>query len=280
MRAWLVIGVAAVAATALAIRGCEPAQPAPQPSPPAGLPSVMVALGDSLTSGVGSCGPFRACPDKSWATGTDPQVDSHYSRIVAANPKIKVRATNLAERGARAAGLNAQAAKAVQAKAQYVTVLIGADDACARKMTPVGEFRDEVDDALSTLRSGLPKAKVLVVSIPDLYRLWQIAHTDRLAQIEWVIVGPLDCPSLLTEAVSTARADDRRRRQVADRIDAYNAQLAGACKAYGKRCRWDGGGVHNVQFTLDLVSRYDYFHPNAAGQRKLAEASYPADFDW
>jgi lysophospholipase L1-like esterase len=280
VRAWPSMGLAALAVASLILGGCEAVRSAPQAGAPPGLPSVMVALGDSLTSGVGSCAAFRSCPDKSWSTGTDAKVNSHYSRILAANPKIKVRATNLAERGARAADLAAQATKAVQAKPQYVTVLIGSGDACAKTMTPVGAFRNAVDAALSTLKSGLPEARILVVSIPDLYRLWEVAHTDRYAPWVWVVAGPLECPSLLTEAMSTARADDRRRRRVARRIDDYNRQLAGACRAYGKRCRTDGGSVHNVRFTLDMVSRYDYFHPNARGQRELAEASYPAAFGW
>jgi lysophospholipase L1-like esterase len=280
MRAWPVIGLAALAAATLSFRSCDTVPAPPPPAPPAGLPSVIVALGDSLTTGVGSCGPIRACPDRSWATGSDPEVNSHATRIKAANPDITVRATNLAARGARAADLRKQATAAVQAKAQYVTVLIGADDACARTTTPVADFRAGVDAALSVLKRGRPAAKVLVVSIPDLYRLWQVAHTNRVAQIAWIVAGPLECPSLLTEYLSTARKDEQRRRQVAKRINDYNRQLTAACKAYGQRCRTDGGSVHKVGFTLDLVSHYDYFHPNAAGQRALADATYPATFDW
>jgi lysophospholipase L1-like esterase len=280
MRAWPFIGLAAVALVALALRGGGTAQPTTKPSTPSGLPSVMAALGDSLTTGVGSCGPIRACLDESWATGTDRLVKSHHSRILAADPKVKVRAVNVAERGARAADLQDQAEKAVRAKAEYVTVLIGANDACARTMTSVGVFRDGIDAALSTLKRGLPTARVLIVSIPDLYRLWQIGHTDRLAQIEWVVAGPLECPSLLANATSTARADDRKRHQVAKRIDDYNRQLDRACQVYGEHCRTDGGSVHRIRFTADLMSRYDYFHPNSAGQRKLADATYPRDFTW
>jgi lysophospholipase L1-like esterase len=283
MRAWPFVGLAALAVVVLTLRGCgttdKPVSQA-SPTPAVALPSVMAALGDSLSTGVGSCGPIRACLDKSWTTGTDRQVNSHYSRILAAGPKGKIRAVNLAEGGARAADLNDQARKAVQAKAEYVTILIGVNDACAKSMTPVADFREGIDDALATLKKGLPAARVLVVSIPDLYRLWEIGHTDRLAQIEWVVVAPIECPSLLTEAQSTAKADDRRRHGVAKRIDDYDRQLASACKAYGKHCCTDGGSLHKVRFTPDLVSRYDYFHPNAAGQRKLADVTYPANFGW
>src|SRR6185312_3023546 len=51
--------------------------------------------------------------------------------------------------------------------------LIGANDACAAdpgSMTSVAAFRANVDQALARLRKGLPKSRVLVASIPDLYR--------------------------------------------------------------------------------------------------------------
>jgi lysophospholipase L1-like esterase len=277
VRAWPSMGLAALAVASLILGGCEAVRSAPQAGAPPGLPSVMVALGDSLTSGVGSCAAFRSCPDKSWSTGTDAKVNSHYSRILAANPKIKVRATNLAERGARAADLAAQATKAVQAKPQYVTVLIGSGDACAKTMTPVGAFRNAVDAALSTLKSGLPEARILVVSIPDLYRLWQLGHTDDKAVRAW---NDGVCPSLLANPTSTAAADNGRRRRVADRVDAYDDALAAACEKYGKHCRWDGGSAHRVRFSLDLVNHIDYFHPSAKGQDELAAVTYPKRFTW
>jgi lysophospholipase L1-like esterase len=38
--------------------------------------------------------------------------------------------------------------------------------------------------------------------------------------------------------------------------------------------------VHGVRFSLDLVNRSDYFHPNAEGQKRLAEATYPGRISW
>jgi hypothetical protein len=88
------------------------------------------------------------------------------------------------------------------------------------------------------------------------------------------------CPSLLARPTSTADADEDRRHRVADRVDAYNAELRAACKKYGKRCRWDGGDAHRVRFSLDLVSELDYFHPDVQGQNKLAEVTWPGRFTW
>ena len=282
MRRWHVIGLAVLAALALACQGTGVARPAPSSgtTSTAGWPSSMAALGDSITAGFGSCFALVACARLSWSTGDDTSVDSHYRRIRDVNAKIRDHAHNYAEPGARTADLNDQARSAVAAKAQYVTVLIGANDACARQlrdMTPVRTFRGQLDTALRTLKKGLPKSRVLVVSIPDLYRLWQLGHGNEQAVRAWNLGI---CPSLLANPTSTAAADERRRRQVADRIDAYDRQLADACRAYGKRCRWDGGEVHGVRFSLDLVNHLDYFHPSSEGQATLARVTWPGRITW
>ncbi|WP_285471720.1 GDSL-type esterase/lipase family protein [Actinoplanes sp. NBRC 101535] len=279
------LALALLAALALACDGAG-ADPGPtgEPEPSrstTSLPSSMAALGDSITAGFGSCPVFVACTRNSWSTGSSSAVSSHYRRILEDNPKIKGEAHNLAEPGAEADALAAQATRAVDLGVQYVTVLIGANDACAGRvqdMTTVATFRKEVDRGLKRLRKGLPKARVLVVSIPDLYRLWQVGRTDDEAVRVWA-QGRI-CPSMLADPASRADADDARRKRVRDRIEAYNEQLRLACKAYGRRCRTDGGRAHEVRFDLDLVNRIDYFHPNVEGQNELAAVVYPDRFGW
>lgn len=274
--------LALLSALALACEGGADAGPAPtgKPGNDSGLPSTMAALGDSITAGFGSCAFFVACSRNSWATGGSDGVDSHYQRLLDDNSKIKGRARNFSVPGADAADLRTQALSAADSRAQYVTVLIGANDACAGDvddMTPVRTFRSHIDKGLSALKKGLPKARVLVVSIPDLHRLWRLGREEPAAVRAW---NRGVCPSMLANPTSTADADDRRRDRVADRIDAYNEELSKACDAYGDRCRWDNGAVHDVRFSLDLVNKGDYFHPNVAGQNRIADATYPVRFTW
>ena len=233
-------------------------------------------MGDSISTGFASCLSLSSCTRNSWSTGDGLRVDSHYRRLTEANPDLRRHAYNHAKAGARVSALPGQARAAVKSKAQYVTVLIGANDACRDRiedMTSPADFRASVDEALGVLKKGLPKSRVLVASIPDLYRLWEIGHRDETVVETWDFGI---CPALLANPTSTAEADARRRAVFRERIDAYNDHLAAACRKYGSRCRHDGGAVHRVRFSLDMVNRFDHFHPNVSGLNKLADVTWDA----
>jgi lysophospholipase L1-like esterase len=271
-RRWVTALAWLAALVALACEGAGSASPRPSNTARPGGSAVLAALGDSISTGFGSCLVLVSCERNSWSTGASVRVDSHYRRLRERDPAL--RAVNRAAPGARARALAGQAAAAVRDRADRVTVLIGANDACQGSvdaMTAVATFRSQVDAGLRTLRRGRPKARVLVVSIPDLYRLWQVGHTDERAVRAWAHGV---CPALLADATSTAPAAVARRARFRERIDDYNGQLRAACRAYGSRCRWDGGAVHRTRFDLDEVNSLDWFHPNASGQARLAEVTW------
>jgi lysophospholipase L1-like esterase len=240
----------------------------------------MAALGDSITNGFASCVVLASCPRNSWATGDSTLVNSHYRRIVAINPAMQGHARNLAVPNAMAADLVAQATRAVTAKVEYVTILVGANDACHAsidEMTPVPTFRTQVDLALGVLKRGLPKARVLMVSIPNVYRVWEVGRGNKVAVRVW---SAGVCPALLANPTSTAAADVNRRQAFRQRIEAYDAALSAACTAYGSRCRTDGNAVHLFAFDLIDLAVTDFFHPNATGQADLARISWPGRIEW
>jgi lysophospholipase L1-like esterase len=174
-----------------------------------------------------------------------------------------------------------QANTAVSQGVQYVTILIGANDACTSSestMTTVTTFRAQIDAALNTLHSGLPNAKVYVISIPDIKRLWEVGHVSSAARSTWSLFRI--CQSMLANSNSTAVADVARRDRVRARVIDFNTQLEQACLAYGSNCTFDHNAVFNYPFVLSQVSTWDYFHPNASGQAVLASVSYAAGFNW
>lgn len=284
-RRWTAAVLSLLALLALACEAGAGAQPPGQSASPrpraSGLPSSMVALGDSITVGFAACVAPAPCPRNSWAIGEGGTVNSHYARILERNPAIRGQARTVAAPRATSADLPAQARSAASVRADYVTVLIGANDACRGgigDMTEPRVFRSNVDSALRILRERMPQARILVVSIPDVYRLWQVGHTSAAVTRIWTTFGI--CPPLLANPTSTAPADVSRRGAFRSRIDAYNSQLEGACAAAGPRCRTDGGAVHAERFSLSLLSVTDFFHPNVDGQARIARASWPGRFTW
>jgi lysophospholipase L1-like esterase len=270
----VIVAVVVGALAALAV----PAPAAADPGPP---PSSMASLGDSITRGFNACGWYVDCTSRSFSTGSSTSVNSHYLRIRAVNPAINGRNFNDARSGARAADMAGQAQTAVTQGVGYVTMLIGANDACTSSessMTSVATFRSQIDAALSRLKSGLPNARVFVMSIPDIRRLWEVGRTSSSARTAWSLFGI--CQSMLANPTSTAQADVDRRARVRQRVVDFNTQLAQACAAYGSNCAFDNNAVFSYPFVLSQVSSWDYFHPNTSGQTVLASVTYAAGFNW
>ncbi|GAB1818389.1 GDSL-type esterase/lipase family protein [Herbidospora sp. RD11066] len=238
-------------------------------------PITMAALGDSISAGFNACGWYVACTSRSWSAGDHKDVDSHYLRLLDGGADVKGRNRNFAYNGATSEDLMEQTEEAIAAKANYVTILIGAQDACVRteqQMTPVATYRARVDAALAKLAPT--GAQVRIVSIPDLKRLWKVGKDNAIARAFWGIARI--CQTMLANPTSTAQKDEDRRDRVRARVMAYNNEMAKACAAYGANCRYDNGEVFKFPFTLSMVSKWDYFHPNAVGQRTIARLSFDA----
>jgi lysophospholipase L1-like esterase len=260
--------VAAVAALAVVVP-TAPAQAAEAP-----LPTSMAALGDSITRGFNACGWYVDCPSRSWSTGSTTSVNSHLARLQRLGP---VTAYNDARSGAKMSSLASQATTAASAtqQAQYVTILLGANDACTSSestMTPTATFAAQLDSGLAALKASAASPYVFIASIPDLKRLWQIGKDSFSARSAWSLFGV--CQSMLANPRSTAQADVDRRNRVRQRVQDYNAILEQRCVAYGDHCRYDGGAVFGYPFTLSQVSSWDYFHPNTSGQAALASVTW------
>ncbi len=144
-------------------------------------PPATAALGDSITRGFNAgLVPFRDAPSYSWATGT---------HVSSAAQRLQSRAMfNDAKDGARMRDLPAQAARAAAQGADHVLILMGANDIChgdVAAMTSTARFRSDFESALRVFATRLPDARIEVLSIPDLYRLWQI-ESGRLPRPDGV----------------------------------------------------------------------------------------------
>ncbi|MFJ4845007.1 MULTISPECIES: SGNH/GDSL hydrolase family protein [unclassified Streptomyces] len=262
-----------------ATAAAESAAASPRPSASAALdwntrPASLAALGDSITRGFDACGVLTDCPELSWATGSGASVTSVAGRLLT---RPAARSWNLAASGARMADLPAQAERAVALRPQQVMILMGANDACApstARMTPVDAYRRDFAAALRTLHRGLPEAQVFVASVPDLLRLWDVGRRNALGRQIWKLGL---CPSMLADPEATNAAANARRQAVRERVIAYNGVLAQECARW-EHCRSDGGAVFDYRFTEAELSPWDWFHPSARGQSRLAGIVYGAAF--
>jgi lysophospholipase L1-like esterase len=256
--------VAAVLAATLA------AAPAAQADPP--LPRSMAAIGDSISRGFDACCSLGDHPQNAWSTGSaaGDGVTSHYEHLLAANPAIAGHAFNDAVTGARMADAPAQAAAAVAQRVDYVTILMGPNDVCTSSvatMTPTPTFRAQLDQTLRTLTTGLPNGHVYLSSIPNVYQLWKVLHTNPTARFVWQFARI--CQSLLSTSATAAD-----RKAVLRRTKADNNVLQTTCAHYAQ-CRYDGGAAFAFSFTPGQISTIDFFHPSLAGQAVLASTSWP-----
>jgi lysophospholipase L1-like esterase len=239
----------------------------------------MASVGDSITRAYNTCSSaFVDCPPNSWSTGTSVSVNSHYSRLLAANPAIAGKNFSDAVSGAKMADLNGQVTTVNARGVQYVTILMGGNDVCTSSestMTSVADFANQFQAAMSTLTSGSPKAKIFVASIPDVSNLHAILKDNISARFIWALFQI--CQSMLASPLSTEQSDVDRRARVTQRNVDFNTALATICSRY-VNCKFDNNAVFNFRFRATDVSTRDYFHPSLSGQKRLACVSWGAGY--
>jgi len=238
------------------------------------LPARMAALGDSITQAAMTCSSLLSCPANSWSTGTTTSVVSHAARLRAAGATALVT-YNDAVSGAASSALASQAQKAVSQGAQYVTIEVGANDACTKTvagMTPTATFKTNVQAGLAALAASANQPEIFVASIPNLQRMYDLSKNSASARLAWSLLKV--CQSMLANPTSTKPADVDRRNAVQQRVNEFNAALAEACAATAK-CRFDNYAVANFAFTSAHISTRDCFHPSLAGQAALAAITWP-----
>jgi len=236
-------------------------------------PNSIASTGDSITRAFNDCWfPYVDCPSASWSTGTSSY--SQYRRIQGVNFGITGRSYNHAVTGADMADLYGQVQGVIGRRAEYVTILMGANDVCASSeagMTDVGVFRDQFGAALASLTASLPSSRIFVASIPDIYQLFSLYRYDLGANSVWAIAGI--CQSMLAWPFSNLSGDVARRARVRQRNIDYNAKLAEVCALY-TQCRFDSNAVFNTAFVRSDITTRDYFHPSVNGQAKLGAVTW------
>jgi hypothetical protein len=237
----------------------------------------IIALGHSALTGENS-DPQRLgmpAPQNSWATGTNPAVDSIYQRLVAVDPAFRGHAVNAAFGGAPAATLVGQATKALRVEPNprlVIIEIIGTDIRCdgsdSSHYPVVGR---QVKAALDLIARQAPHATILLVSWPG-----------RPLQVSKAIIGTTAVPALSGSGMCSPfdpnlRLDMKHIRTWTGIIEGYESELAKVC-ATVPECHTDNGRAthfHVRASYYNYSNDWDWQHYNVAGLAALARFMWP-----
>jgi hypothetical protein len=249
-----------------------------------GYPNAIVVLGDGGAAGHASnpAHTFRDAPENSWATGTNPAVDSVYSRILAVNPAVRGYDVNLARDDMGAAGFTAQMHRAIALNPKPDLVIVELGDRAASTCdghddANSTEFRAEWTTVLQTLTAGLPHARIFIVSP------WGGSYGSSWGSFDSYVkyLDGLDQGARLGHAGKglcqfvespSGRVVPTRVAYMKKTWASYEAQKAAACAEF-PQCHYDGGVAGRIAVTpADVAPGGGY--PSIQGNAELAAAEW------
>jgi hypothetical protein len=265
---------AVVFAVLQALAACGAPAPSSTPSGTVAQPVGFIAIGHSGLTGRGAAEPPEAALQYSWATGTNPKVNSIYLRLVKVRPEDKGHVANTAFDGATASALQGQAELAlrqVSAPALVIISIIGNDIRCdGTDKQHIPEFGQAVGAALDTLTEKSPHSRILIVgqmgrTSPALVRE-VIAHDPNA---KYAATGSGMC-DFFNAAGALVPSHFKTLTAI---VDAYEAEEARVCAKY-RQCQTDGGARAAYKDKLENFAP-DWIHHNIAGQTAEAAITWP-----
>ena len=202
----------------------------------------------------------------SWATGTNPEVQSIYLRMLAADPAIEDHHANLAISGSDVSSLLNQAAQLIERDPPPALVFIETIDNDMRcdgtDEANFDPYRSTLTEAIDTLVSGMPDVQVFIVS-----QWGTVATYDRvvfeLSPEHLTGDGPCD-----TVDPATGEIVRSKEKYLQGLVDEYWSIVTEVCGQY-PNCRTDGGAMQDFVPAPEDFSP-DLNHLSIAGLAKKA----------
>jgi hypothetical protein len=281
------IATLTLVASAAALAGCGGSGPEPAtkgagaavstPAPTAhewthGYPDSIAVLGHSGSTGENSDPkqPGLEVRENSWATGTSPQVNSLYLRILKHNPAITDHNLGLSEGGADIQRVAAQADRLLDEEggADLVVIQVMDNDmTCPVEPDALATFRGQLTAMVKKLARRMPSSREFVVSQFGSVPTGVKALTrDELASQGGT--GPCD------PATPSGAIKPKKIARLEKAIHAYEGALATACKKV-RQCTYDGGAFGRIIDRREYVSD-DLNHFSLTGHAKAAAVAWAA----
>jgi lysophospholipase L1-like esterase len=250
-------------------------------APEAGYPRSMLVLGHSGLTGFGSNPkhPFQDARENSWAAGTNPAVNSIYSRLLAVDPAIRGHAANFGQDGATLQEFDNEVSRAIGLTTQpdLLIVDIGNNDIkCdGQDESRLASFGAGFASALQRLAAGLPDARIFVVGQAYNYDWFVKAMMQLSAGARLTHASKGICSIFAPQSDPAPGSVVPTHLSYVKRImHAIDEQLAAAC-AQAPHCVFDGDASRHLNgTTANLTSRYD--HLSVIGLAKIAALEWAA----
>jgi hypothetical protein len=283
-RSRIAVAVAVMSSSLLA--GVAVAESSGATTPDTTLPSTgegpigVIAIGHSGLTAENSDPdrPGQPALENSWATGTNPEVDSIYQRLVSVLPEMEGHVANTAQGGAPASALVAQAHEALEVVPEPALVIVQTVDGDIRcdgtDAEHVAEFGADVEAVLDVITAASPDSRILIVGQlgrprTDFVEELVAAHPE----VKQWLTGPPPC-GFYDEA---GNLDAENFDSLTEIIEGYEAEQARVCAAV-PQCRTDEGARAAYVDVLENFSS-DLNHLNIRGQAVAAEIVWPIVVD-
>ena len=239
--------------------------------PYTGYPDSIAAIGHSGITGESSRQQrFEGSMEDAWPTGTNPEVDSIYARILARNPGIEGNVTNLGMPNATIADVHDQVDQllGVDPAPELVLVqVVDADMACPATERDFREFEADLTALLQRIADELPAARVFMTS----YYADPASYAEALDPSERQQVGGTG-PCAIIDTNGRVVADELARLKRI--VVGYDDAIEAAC-ATADRCTYDGGAFTRVRLERRDIGG-DLEHISTAGHAEAAATAWRA----
>jgi hypothetical protein len=212
-------------------------------------------------------------PQNSWATGTNPAVNSVYLRILARHPAVRGHAANLAQDGATVYDLMPQARRALAMHPmpdlfliQTIDNDIRCDGTDPQNYAPFGAA---LTSTLKLIVRADPQARIFLVTQPG-----TVANNAAVAATNPDWVAGWQGNGLCDAFDPAGNLSPTHIAALQAITDHYFAAQAASCAQF-RRCRDDGGAWQRMIVTPADFSD-DGNHPSIAGLAKRAAVTWAA----
>ena len=239
-------------------------------------PTSMVAVGHSGLTAWNSDPVVRGgqdIPENSWATGTNPAVNSIYLRELAGHPALKGHNFNVAKDGSTVDDLSRQVGLAlaeVPLPDLFILQTVDNDIRCdGTDPQNYGPFGATLHAALAEIAKGAPKAQIWIIGIT----IDEQSYVDATKHMPNQIAqnskgGPCDYFTPQGEVLSKAVAYQ------GDVVDHYNALVRSVCAEF-PQCHDDGGATEHMKIDESFLGP-DGAHATVHGLATMADVAWEA----